>query len=76
MLPVYKSGDIVILSYNSDLGGLSFKLFKNNCNNSDNEQNEKDSLLDSYISNLPRDLTFYWFFGHAYKSMGISILDN
>ena len=78
-LPVCKSGDVVVLIYNSDLGHLSFQLFekKKNSKSFDNDSNcnEKVSLLDSYICNLPRDLTFYWFFGHSYKQMSITILD-
>ena len=85
-LPAYRSGDIVVLTYNSDIGQLSFKLFKKNTknNNDKNDSNynnnnhgTKDELssVDSYISNLPGDLTFYWFFGHVYKSMSITIVD-
>ena len=66
-LPVYKSGDIVELIYNSDLGILSFKLY--------GKANAKVSSLDSYISGLPRDLTFYWFCAHVNKPMIITILD-
>ena len=76
-LPVYKSGDIVVLIYNSDLGQLSFQLFtkKEKSNNNNNNDNEKVSTLDSYIYNLPRDLTFYWFIGHQWERIGMTILD-
>ena len=82
-LPGYGSGDIISLIYNSDLGQLSFKLFRNkntntnntNNNGSSNENIEEVSLLDSYIYNLPRDLTFYWFIGHWRKPMSVTILD-
>ena len=65
-LPGYDSGDVVVMIYNSDLGQLSFKLFK---------ENEQVSKVDSYIDNLPRGLTFYWFFGHIYGQMSITILN-
>ena len=73
-LPVYRSGDIVVLLYNSDLGQLSFQLFKQKFGWFGNS-NEEISSLDSYIYKLPRDLTFYWFVGHQYQPMSITILD-
>ena len=65
-LPAFKSGDKVVMIYNSDLRELSFELFK---------KNQKVSLLDSYIYNLPPDLTFYWFVGHGDHQMSVTILD-
>ena len=72
-LPVWRSGDIVELIYNSDLGLLSFKLYK--LSGKDKNVNEDVSSLDCYVSGLPRGLTFYWFCAHAYTAMIITILD-
>ena len=66
-LPFLRSSDRVVMVYNSDLGELSFELYR--------KENGKESLLDSFIHNLPRGLTFYWFCGHSYKPMSITILD-
>ena len=38
-LPVYRSGDIVVLIYNSDLGQLSFELFKKKEKSNNNNKN-------------------------------------
>ena len=73
-LPGYGSGDIIVLTYNSDLGQLSFGLFKKKFGLFGGG-NEKVSSLDSYIYNLPRNLTFYWFFGHHTGPMGVTILE-
>lgn len=74
-LPVYRSGDIVVLIYNSDIGELSFQLFKKRCGIF-LDDNDNFSSLNSYIYNLPSDLTFYWFFGHASGPMSISVIDK
>ena len=76
-LPPFGSGDIVVLCYNSDLGQLAFQLFKKKkkSNDSNCNENEDTSSLNSYIYNLPRDWTFYWFFGHSFKPMSITLLD-
>ena len=77
-LPFFKSGDIVVLTYNSDLGHLSFQLFKMNTKSGwfgGYSSNEEVSLLDSYIYNLPRDGTFYWLVGHQCGQMSATILD-
>ena len=73
-LPFFESGDIVELIYNSDLGLLSFKLYKHGQDKNVNA-NSKVSSLDSYITGLPRDLTFYWFCAHQRKPMIITIFD-
>ena len=62
-LPGWKNGDIIVLSYDSDLNRLSFAKTNDN------------GKLDSYIYNLPKVLTFYWFVGHHYKKMCLSIVD-
>ena len=80
-LPAYESGDIIVLTYNSDLGELSFQLFKKKKKKKksglfgNSHNNEEESSLDSYIYDLPRDLTFYWFFGHYCKPVSLTILD-
>lgn len=62
-LPYLKTGDIVILSYDSDLNRLSFSR--------ENDNGE----LDSYIDNLPRMQIFYWFVGHTSQPMSLTIVD-
>ena len=74
-LPIYRSGDIVVMIYDSDVGQLSFQLFSKKEDNGNGNENEEVSILDSYIHNLPRDLTFYWFVGHEGFPMSITILD-
>ena len=76
-LPVWRSGDIVELIYNSDLGILSFKLYKKKFGwFGAVSSNEDVSSLDCYISGLPRDLTFFWFCAHASdEPMIVTILD-
>ena len=61
-LPAIKTGDIIVLEYNSDLSILSFS--KENDN----------GKLDSYISNLPQDLIFYWFVGHCWGEMTLTVV--
>ena len=65
-LPGYESGDTIVMIYDSDLGQLSFKLF---------QKYKEESLLDSYIYNLPRGLTFYWFCDHDNGQMSVTIVD-
>ena len=61
-LPGFESGDILILSYNSDIYQLSFA--------KENDNGE----LNSFIEFLPENTTFYWFVGHADdKPMSISV---
>ena len=62
-LPGIDNGDTVILQYDSDLLTLSFS--KENDN----------GKLDSYISNLPKSQTFYWFVGHADGKMCLNVVD-
>ena len=62
-LPVFKTGDILLLSYNSALNELSFG--KENDNNK----------LNSLVKNLPCNQTFYWFVGHDYGEMSMTIVD-
>ena len=59
-LPAWKKDDIVVLQYDSDFSILSFS--KEN----DNGQ------LDSCISNLPNQQTFYWFVGHCVGEMSLT----
>ena len=61
-LPGFRSGDILLLSYNSNLNELSFgKEFDN-------------GKLNSFIKNLPKNRTFYWFVAHFDDNpMSISI---
>ena len=61
-LPSIKSGDTIILQYNSNKNILSF--FKLN-----------DDALNSYIYDLPKNTTFYWFVGHYWDTMGITIVE-
>ena len=63
-LPGLQSGDIAILTYNSDLKQLSFA--KENDN----------GKLDAYIHNLPKNEIFYWFVGHKLGQMSITILQS
>ena len=61
-LPPFKKGDIVVLTYNSDLYQLSF-----------GKEND-NGALNSFIKNLPKNITFYWFVGHNDdKPMSVSI---
>ena len=60
-LPVFKSGDIILLSYDSNNGILSF------CKENDNGK------LDAQISNLPKENTYYWFVGHHWRKMCLSV---
>ena len=62
-IPPIESGDIIILSYNSDKNTLSF--IKEN----------KYGLLNSRIYNLPKEKTFYWFVGHKRGQMLFTIAD-
>ena len=62
-LPGWKTGDILLLSYNSALNSLSF--FKENDNN----------RLNSFIKHLPSNQTFYWFVGHSFGEMSMTIVD-
>ena len=56
-------GDILLLSYNSDFNELSFK--KENDN----------GKLNSFIKNLPKNQTFYWFVAHSdVEPMSVSIV--
>ena len=62
-LPRINNGDIIVLQYDSDKGILSFS--------KDNDNGK----LDSCISNLPKDLTFYWFVGHFCGQMSLTVVD-
>ena len=62
-LPGWKNGDIIVLSYNSDLNILSFS--KENDN----------GLLNAFIKDLPEVKAFYWFIGHANGHMSITVVD-
>ena len=61
-LPGFYNNDIIVLQYNSYLSILSFS--KENDNNK----------LDSYIKNLPKNETFYWFVGHSERKMHLTIV--
>ena len=60
-LPGLQSGDTIIMRYDSYKSELSFS--KSN-----------DKLLDSKITNLPKNKTFYWMVGHICKPMSITIV--
>ena len=60
-LPHIKSGDTIIMEYDSNKFELLF--FK-----------ENDKLLNSKIINLPKNKTFYWMVGHNYKLMEMTIV--
>ena len=60
-LPAIKSGDTIILQYDSNNNILSF--FKSN-----------DDKLNASITNLPKNKTFYWIVGHWWKAMSITIV--
>ena len=61
-LPGWCKDDILSLEYNSDLNQLSFSKLN-------------DNKLNSQISNLPKDKTFYWFVGHYDGDMLLTMLD-
>ena len=51
-LPVYRSADVIVMIYNSDLGELSFELFskkeeKDNGNDNGNDNEAQVSIWDS-----------------------------
>ena len=77
-VPVWRTGDIVVMIYDSDEGELSFELYPKIEDEEGNIVGNKEwSILDSYICNLPRDLTFYWFVGHdacAITDSGINVI--
>ena len=60
-LPNIKSGDTIILSYDSNKNTISFS----KCN---------DKQLDSCIINLPIHRTWYWIVGHCCKPMSVTIV--
>ena len=60
-LPEIRSNDIIVLEYDSDLSILSFS--KENDN----------GILNSYISNLPKNETFYWFVGHQRGGISLTV---
>ena len=60
-LPGFKTGDTIVLQYDSNNNRLSF--FKSN-----------DDKLNACITNLPKDKTFYWIVGHQYGLMEITIV--
>ena len=62
-LPYIRTGDTVILQYDSNKNSLSF--FKTN-----------DKKLNAQITNLPKDKTFYWFIGHCFRVMSMTIIDE
>ena len=62
-MKIIKQGDIVVLVYDSDLSILYFS-----------KEND-GGKLDSYIKNLPNNLTFYWFVGHWSAKMSLTIVD-
>ena len=62
-LPSIETGDVIVLSYNSNLNKLSF--------GKDNDNGK----LDSYIDNLPKMKTFYWFVGHVQGAMSLHVLN-
>ena len=59
-LPYIKSGDTIIMSYDSNNNILSFG--KSN-----------DDQLNSSIIHLPENKTFYWIVGHSYGNMAMTI---
>ena len=61
-LPSLKTNDTIILQYDSDLSILSFS--------KDNDNGK----LNSYIKNLPKDLIFYWFVGHTYGQLCVTVI--
>ena len=60
-LPYIKTGDTIIIKYNSNSSILSF--FKAN-----------DSKLNAQICNLPKDKTFYWFVGTFAQKFSVTIV--
>ena len=62
-LPNIKAGDTIVLQYDSDASILSFS--KENDN----------GKLDAYISNLPKDLTYYWFVGQYEGEMCLTVVE-
>ena len=61
-LDTIRNGDIIILSYDSDEGVLSF--------GKENDNGQQDSQ----ISNLPKTNTFYWFVGHSSGKLSLTVL--
>ena len=62
-LPGLTTNDVVVLEYDSNLSILSFSRENDN------------GKLNSYIKNLPKEVTFYWLVGHAYGEMSITVVD-
>ena len=61
-LPPITKGDIIMLSYDSDNGILSFS------------KNNDYGKLNAQIYNLPKMETYYWFVGHHYGEMSLSVV--
>ena len=63
-LPGFQRGDIILLKYDSNGSALYFS----KCNH------DNVDTLDSYICNLPKNQTFYWFVGHNYSYTKVTII--
>ena len=57
------TGDIIVLQYDSDKSILSFS-----------KENDNGDL-NSCIKNLPKNKTFYWFVGHCFGKMCLTVVD-
>ena len=64
-LPIIKSNDVILLSYDSDNGILSF---------SKEENDDQVGELNAQISNLPIANTYYWFVGHEWGKMSLTVV--
>ena len=62
-LPPIQTGDVVILSYDSNNGILSF-----------GKEND-NGKLNAHICNLPKMNTYYWFVGHVSGEMSVTVLN-
>ena len=62
-MKIIKTGDIVVLEYDSNLSVLSFS-----------KENDKGNL-NSCIKHLPKNKIFYWFVGHYKGKMCLTVVD-
>ena len=68
-LPCINSGDRIVLTYNSNLNVLSFS---KEHKKEEEEKNDKVEL-NSYVCDLPKKTTFFWFVGHSRGKMTVTI---
>ena len=62
-LPPLKANDTIVLSYDSNVGILSFG------------KTDDNGKLDAQISNLPKMKTFYWFVARGWGRVSLTIVD-